>query len=102
MSTKAEAYRWLDHHVGDDITTRQRYPDGRCWEPGVRTLGKRGQRAWTLDGSEVRLSSTHVVLDVTDDLLLLEWQDEDGTQIHVTAYRVVWPEVDDEDAFDID
>ena len=87
--TRAAAHRWLDAHVGQDLSTRQTAASGMVWEPGVRTLSKRGKVTWTLDGSEVRLTASHVVLDITDDLLLLEWQDDDGVRIHVTAYRPV-------------
>lgn len=95
-ATKANAYRWLTAHVGQELTTRQRRPDGMVWEPGERTLTQTGTRTWALDGSEVRITKGHVVLEVSDGLLMLEWLDEDGTQIHVTAYRPVVRE-DDED-----
>lgn len=94
--TKAAAYRWLDERVGSTLTTCQRRPDGMTWEPGERQLAKTGKLTWALDGSEVRLGATHVVLEVSDDLLLLEWLDEDGVQIHVTAYRPV-EEAEDDD-----
>ena len=95
-ATKANAYRWLTAHVGQELTTWQRRPDGMEWRPGERTLSQTGARTWALDGSEVRITKTHVVLDVSDERLMLEWLDEDGTQIHVTSYRPV-VDCDDDD-----
>lgn len=87
--TVSAALRWLVDHVGSTIDTTQTRPTGQTpWRPGPRTLGRVGN-GFQLDGSRVSFTRTHAVLEVTDDRLVLEWQDEDGVTIHVTEYAVV-------------
>lgn len=85
--SKAAAMRWLGARVGGEINTVQVRPSGITWEPGVRTLTREGN-AFLLDGSRVSLTANHVVTDIDDRRLVMEWQDEDGVRIHSTTYTV--------------
>jgi len=86
--TKAAAKRWLASNVGCQVDTVQVRPSGMTWEPGPRTLDCAGN-VFTLDGSRVSLTTSHVVLDVSPERLRVEWLDDDGVRIHVTTYTVV-------------
>lgn len=94
-NSKAAALRWLAARVGQEIDTVRVRPDGMKWEPGRRTLTRRGRNVFELDGSAVRIEAGHVVLKVSDELLRLEWQDDEGTQLSVTTYSD--PPADDDD-----
>lgn len=98
-ATKAGALRWLADRVGVEVDTVQVRPSGITWEPGLRTVARAGAHAFTLDGSHVRLSPAHVVLEVTEHRVRIEWQDDDGVRIHVTEYRDP-PTTDDDDTDD--
>jgi hypothetical protein len=86
--SKAAANRWLAGHVGATIDTVQVRPDGSTgWKPGPRTLAGTGNR-FELNGSRVNIDRSTVVIEVTGDTLVLEWQDGDGATIHTTTYTV--------------
>jgi hypothetical protein len=90
--TKADARRWLTARSGRELDTAQVRPDGMEWRPGPRTLTADGNQA-ELDGSQVRLTADHVVLEC-GDRLIVEWLDSDGVTIHWTTYTDV-PDTDD-------
>lgn len=85
MSTKAAFQRWFAEREGREVDTVQVKPSGITWEPGLRTVARKGN-VIRLDGSRVELSRTHVVIEVSDSRAVVEWQDEDGVRIHVTTY----------------
>ena len=88
-ATKAEAKRWLDAHVGESIDTCQVAADRLyMWTPGPRILTATSKSTWSLNGSEVRLTVNHHVIEVTDQALTIEWRDEDEHLIHTTTYSV--------------
>lgn len=95
--TKAAARRWFEARSGEEVDTVQWGPSGITWEPGPRTVAVEG-RTIRLDDSRVEFTRNHVVLDVADDRVRIEWQDDDGTTIHVTTYR----DVDDADEYETD
>lgn len=86
--TKANAKRWLDARVGQEIDTIQVRPSGLTWEPGNRTLSK-DRSAFQLGGSRVSLTRDHVIVALTESSLSIEWLDPDGVRIHVTTYTAV-------------
>lgn len=87
--SRAAATRWLADRVGQQVSTKQVIAsNGRTWEPGVRTIARRGKVTFTLDGSEVRITSSHVPLSITSTALVVEWRDERGSLIHTTTYEV--------------
>lgn len=85
-ATKAGALRWFAARVGREVDTVQVRPDGMDWRPGLRTVERAGAGAFSLDGSRMEISRSHVVLDVSDGRVRLEWLDRDGVTIHVTTY----------------
>jgi hypothetical protein len=87
--SKAAALRFLDSHIGRVFETVQTAPGGRRWEPGPRTLARKGADTFTLDESTVRLSPHHTVTALTDTSVTVEWRDGDGALIHTTTYMVV-------------
>lgn len=96
-ATKAAALRWFAERVGREVTTVQVRPDGMTWEPGARTVQRKGADSFRLDDSTMRITADHNVLDVTDSMVRIEWVDEDGVTINVTTYRDLPIEDEDED-----
>ena len=89
-NTTAAAHRWLDAHLGATISTIQTDLDAKTtWMPQDRTLSKQFNTSWLLDGSTVRITREHTVVEVTDTKLVLDWHDEQHRLIHRTTYLVV-------------
>jgi len=84
--SKAAARRWFETRHGRDVETTQVRPSGITWEPGARTVCIVGSKI-RLDESLVQFTGTHVVLEVSDDRVRVEWQDADGITIHTTTYE---------------
>lgn len=85
----AAAKRWLDQHIGEQLETVKIDVSGMRWEPGARTLAKKGATRYTLDGSTMALHKGIDVLSVDDDRIVLEWLDEDGVTISTFTYSLV-------------
>lgn len=96
--TKADGRRWFDQREGCEVTTCQVRPDGMVWEPGPRVITRKATDRWALDDSTVRLTPNHVVLMVDDDRCVIEWLDADGVTIHVTTYRDVYHDDEEDEA----
>lgn len=84
--SRAAAMRWFAQRVGQEVHTLQVHPSGRTWVPGPRTVEPYGKVGFVLNDSHVRFTKGHEVHEVTDDRVVVEWQDEDGVRIHVTTY----------------
>jgi predicted oxidoreductase len=84
--SKAAARRWFEARDGQTVTTLQVRPSGITWDPGPRVVEMFGRKI-RLDGSTVQFGPDHVVLEVTESSVRVEWQDDDGTAIHTTTYR---------------
>jgi hypothetical protein len=83
----AAARRWFADRNGCEIDTVQRRPSGFSWVPGPRTLRVDGKRI-ELDEACVSLGRNHVILSITHEAVVVEWQDEDGVQLAMTTYSV--------------
>ncbi len=69
MTTKAEATRWLEAHVGLPLHTNQvRRNFG--WVPGPRVLTRKGRRFY-LDESEVSRLGPAVTIDCLTETMLV-------------------------------
>lgn len=62
----AAARRWLDQHIGEQLETVKIDVSGMRWEPGARTLAKKGATRYTLDGSTMALNSGIHIVEIDD------------------------------------
>jgi hypothetical protein len=85
--TTSEGLRWLVDHVGSALDTVQvRESTGNVWQPGPRTLVRKGNR-FALDDSLISWTPNHKLIAVDETSLTMVWLDEVGDVIHTTTYK---------------
>lgn len=87
--SKAAAIRFLSEHIGCVFHTRQVRPDGPVWEPGLRTLSRKGTQSFRLDESTVEFTPAHRVTQVTDTSVTVDFTTDTGADTDAGGVRVV-------------
>lgn len=90
--SKAEAIRVLAANIGRTFDTNQERHNGASWQPGARTLTRKGARTFRLGQSTVDFTSPeHTVTSVTATSVTVEFRDgtdEGAAMIHRTTYTL--------------
>jgi hypothetical protein len=86
--TTANARRWLAARVDMPISTLRVRANGMKWSPGPRALKNDPAGGFMLDCEPVAIGEPgQVVIAIDGERLVIEEQDADGVQVHVTTYR---------------